>query len=146
MPTFVFTMADVHSKKVRSYNMSRIKGKNTKPEMLVRKFLFSHGYRYRLHVKKLPGKPDIVLPKYNIAIFIHGCFWHGHNDCKYYIIPKTRTDWWLDKINRNKTLDNKAVELLEKNGWRVIIIWECDLRPTKVENRLSTLLTELKNG
>jgi len=139
-------MADVHSKKVRSYNMSRIKGKNTKPEMLVRKFLFSHGYRYRLHVKKLPGKPDIVLPKYNIAIFIHGCFWHGHNDCKYYIIPKTRTDWWLDKINRNKTLDNKAVELLEKNGWRVIIIWECDLRPTKVENRLSTLLTELKNG
>jgi len=146
MPTFVFTMADVHSEKVRSYNMSRIKGKNTKPEMLVRRFLFSHGYRYRLHVKKLPGKPDIVLPKYNIAIFIHGCFWHGHNDCKYYIIPKTRTDWWLDKINRNKTLDNKAVELLEKNGWRVIIIWECDLRPAKVENRLSTLLTELKNG
>jgi DNA mismatch endonuclease, patch repair protein len=146
MPTFVFTMADVHSEKVRSYNMSRIKGKDTKPEMLVRRFLFSHGYRYRLHEKKLPGKPDIVLPKYNTAIFIHGCFWHGHNDCRYFIIPKTRTKWWLDKINRNKTLDNKAVELLEKNGWRVIIIWECDLRPAKVENRLSTLLTELKNG
>jgi DNA mismatch endonuclease, patch repair protein len=146
MPTFVFKMADVHSEKVRSYNMSRIKGKNTKPEMLVRRFLFSHGYRYRLHEKKLPGKPDIVLPKYNTAIFIHGCFWHGHNDCRYFIIPKTRTDWWLDKINRNKTLDNKSAELLEKNGWRVIVIWECDLRPAKVENRLSTLLTELKNG
>src|SRR5688572_14620702 len=84
-------MADVHSKEVRSYNMSRIKGKNTKPEMLVRKFLHANGFRYRLHAKKLPGKPDILLPKYKTVIFVHGCFWHGHEGCKYYVIPKTRT-------------------------------------------------------
>jgi DNA mismatch endonuclease (patch repair protein) len=85
-------MADVHNKETRSYNMSRIKGKNTKPEMLVRKFLHANGFRYRLHVKNLPGKPDIVLPKYKTVIFIHGCFWHGHENCKYFVVPKTRTE------------------------------------------------------
>ncbi|MBC7451038.1 MAG: DNA mismatch endonuclease Vsr [Cytophagales bacterium] len=85
-------MADVHSKEVRSYNMSQIKGKDTKPEMLVRKFLFSKGFRFRLHVKDLPGKPDIVLPKYRTVIFIHGCFWHGHEGCRYFVMPKTRTE------------------------------------------------------
>src|SRR5665647_1060941 len=95
-------MADVHDKQTRSYNMSQIKGKNTKPEMLVRKFLFSKGFRYRLHVKNLPGKPDILLPKYKTIIFVNGCFWHGHENCMYYVIPKTRTEWWLDKINRTK--------------------------------------------
>ena len=92
-------MADVHTKEIRSYNMSRIKGKNTKPEMLVPKFLYAHGYRYRIHDKKLPGKPDIVLPKYRTVIFVHGCFWHGHKDYKYFVVPKTRTDWWLNNIN-----------------------------------------------
>jgi DNA mismatch endonuclease (patch repair protein) len=88
-------MADVHTKKQRSFNMSRIKGKDTKPEMLVRKFLHANGFRYKLHDKKLPGKPDIVLPKYNTVIFVHGCFWHGHTNCKYFKIPQTRTQWWI---------------------------------------------------
>ena len=104
-------MADVHSKEIRSYNMSQIKGKNTKPEMLVRKFLHTNGFRYRLHVKNLPGKPDIVLPKYKTVVFVHGCFWHGHAHCKYFVVPKTRTDWWLNKINSNITNDAKAIKL-----------------------------------
>ncbi len=91
--------------------MSRIKGKNTKPEMLVRKFLHANGFRYRLHVKNLPGKPDIVLPKYKSVIFVHGGFWHGHEHCKYFVVPKTRTDWWLNKINSNITNDAKAIKL-----------------------------------
>ena len=92
-------MADVHTKKQRSYNMSRIKGKDTKPEMLVRKFLHANGFRYKLHDKKMPGKPDIVLTKYKTLIFVHGCFWHGQEGCKYFKIPQTRTEWWTDKIN-----------------------------------------------
>jgi DNA mismatch endonuclease (patch repair protein) len=91
----ILHMPDVHTPEQRSHNMSRIRSKDTKPEMLVRKFLFSLGFRYRLHTKKLPGKPDVVLPKYKTVIFIHGCFWHGHEGCRYFVIPKTRTDWWL---------------------------------------------------
>src|SRR6218665_2734895 len=102
-------MADVHSKEIRSYNMSRIKGKDTKPEILVRKFLFAKGLRYRLHDKQLPGKPDLVFPKYKKIVFIHGCFWHGHEGCKYFVVPKTRTDWWLSKINKNKEKDNDSI-------------------------------------
>lgn len=132
-------MADIHSQLTRSYNMSRIKGKNTKPEMLVRKFLFSQGFRYRLHDKSLPGKPDIILPKYKTLIFVHGCFWHGHEGCKYYVIPKTRTQWWLDKINTNKKNDNKAISALQDSGWRIIIIWECKLKPKTIHNTLKTL-------
>ena len=90
-------MADVHDKQTRSYNMSQIRSRNTKPELLVRKFLDAHGFRYRLHVKDLPGKPDLVLPKYKTVIFIHGCFWHGHENCKYFVVPKTTTEWWLTK-------------------------------------------------
>ena len=96
------TMADVHDKKTRSFNMSRIKGKDTKPEMVVRRFLFANGFRYCLHDKRFPGKPDIVLPKYKTVIFVHGCFWHGHEGCKYFVVPKTRTEWWLEKINSNR--------------------------------------------
>ena len=103
-------MSDVHNKATRSYNMSRIKSKNTRPEMLVRKFLHAQGFRYRLHEKKLPGKPDLVLPKYKTVIFIHGCFWHAHTHCKYYVIPKTRTDWWLNKINGNIANDDRSEE------------------------------------
>lgn len=106
-------MADVHSKIVRSYNVSRIKCKNTKPEMLVRKFLFANGFRYRLHDRKLPSKPDIVPPKYRSVIFVHGCFWHGHEECKYYVVPKTRTEWWLNKIKINKMNDSKAFTSLK---------------------------------
>ncbi len=125
--------------------MSRIKGKNTKPEMLVRQFLFSQGYRYRLHVKNLPGKPDIVLPKYKTVIFIHGCFWHGHKGCRYFVIPKTRTEWWMDKINRNSELDQNAVKALKKSGYKVIIIWECNLKSKTLFRTLSSLSTKLIN-
>ncbi|MGB8194391.1 MAG: very short patch repair endonuclease [Chitinophagaceae bacterium] len=138
-------MADVHSKEVRSYNMSRIKGKNTKPEMLVRKFLHAHGFRYRLHDKKLPGKPDIVLPKYKTAIFVHGCFWHGHEGCKYYVIPSTRTEWWVNKINSNITNDKKAIKTLEEARWNVLHIWECELKKNNIENTLQFILTILRN-
>ena len=136
-------MADVHDQQTRSYNMSRIKGKNTKPEMTVRLFLFANGYRYRLHDKKLPGKPDIVLPKYKTVIFVHGCFWHGHANCKYNVVPKTNTEWWLNKINGNIANDDKAVKALKEDGWKIITIWECDLKPVKVEKTLTALLKKL---
>ena len=133
-------MADVHSKETRSYNMSRIKGKNTKPEMLVRQFLHANGFRYRLHVKDLPGKPDIVLPKYKTVIFIQGCFWHGHDQCRYYVIPKTKTEWWLNKINGNKTKDIMNIESLKKSGWQVIEVWECELKPALRSQTLNRLI------
>ncbi len=123
--------------------MSQIKGKDTKPEILVRKFLFSKGFRYRLHVKTLPGKPDIVLPKYKTVIFVHGCFWHGHEGCKYFVVPKTRTDWWLNKINSNKTNDKKAIASLKKNRWKIITLWECDLKPTTIRFNLDKLYSKL---
>jgi DNA mismatch endonuclease, patch repair protein len=136
-------MADVHSKAVRSYNMSRIRSTNTKPEMLVRTFLHAQGYRYRLHDKKIPGKPDIVLPKYNTIIFIHGCFWHGHTNCKYYMVPKTNTEWWHNKINTNKANDARAVKALKKAGWKVIVVWECGLKAATIEKTLKALLQKL---
>ncbi len=136
-------MADVHNRATRSYNMSRIKGKDTKPEMLVRKFLHTNGYRYKLHDKKLPGKPDIVLPKYKTVIFVHGCFWHWHANCKYFVAPKTRTKWWLNKIHGNKANDEKAIKALKKDGWKVITVWECKIKPTKVEKTLTSILKKL---
>src|ERR1700710_2293127 len=136
-------MADVHSKEIRSYNMSRIRSKDTKPEMLVRRFLHKNGFRYRLHVKGLPGKPDIVLPKYKTVIFIHGCFWHGHEGCKYYVVPKTRTEWWLNKINSNTANDIKAEQSLKIKGWRVLTLWECDLKKNNIEATLLNLETEI---
>jgi DNA mismatch endonuclease (patch repair protein) len=140
---YFYNMADVHNKSTRSYNMSQIKGKNTKPEMLVRKFLHANGFRYRLHDKKLPGKPDIVLPKYKTVIFVHGCFWHGHEGCKYFKIPQTRTGWWTDKINGNKANDVKAVRALKKDRWKIINVWECDLKTAKVEKTLGTVLRKI---
>jgi DNA mismatch endonuclease (patch repair protein) len=137
---------DVHEPEVRSYNMRQIKGKNTKPEMVVRKFLFSKGFRYRLHVKNLPGKPDIVLPKYKTIIFVHGCFWHGHDGCKYFVVPKTRTEFWLTKINTNKRNDEKAKGLLKKAGWKIIIIWECELKPFSIEYTLLKLIAKISSG
>jgi DNA mismatch endonuclease, patch repair protein len=138
-------MADVHDKKTRSYNMSMIRSKNTKPEMLVRKFLHAQGFRYKLHDKKLPGKPDIVLPKYKTVIFIHGCFWHGHKDCRYFIVPKTRTEWWLNKINSNIANDTKAVKALKKDGWKIINLWECNLHSSKLNRTQSWLLRKLSS-
>lgn len=134
-------MADVHDKKTRSYNMSQVKGKDTKPELLVRRFLHANGFRFRLHRKDLPGKPDIVLPKYDTVIFINGCFWHGHEDCKYFTIPKTKTEWWKAKIEGNIANDKKSVLLLEEQGWNVITIWTCELKPKKIDHTLSELLS-----
>jgi DNA mismatch endonuclease, patch repair protein len=135
-------MADVHTKATRSYNMSRIRSKDTKPELLVRKFLFSKGFRFKLHDKALPGKPDIVLPKYRTVVFIHGCFWHGHKGCKYFVVPKTRTKWWLNKITTNKQHDSKNTRLLKKAGWKVITLWECNLKKAKLDKTLLKLLAE----
>jgi DNA mismatch endonuclease (patch repair protein) len=137
-------MADVHDKNTRSYNMSRIRAKDTKPEILVRKFLFSKGYRYRLHDKRLPGKPDIVLPKRKTVIFIHGCFWHGHKGCKYFVVPKTRTQWWLTKIVSNRNNDKRNMKLLRQEQWKVITIFECELKSGKRDRTLSGLLKRLK--
>jgi DNA mismatch endonuclease (patch repair protein) len=136
-------MADVHEPEVRSYNMSRIQAKDTKPEMLVRKFLHSNGFRYRLHVKDLPGKPDLVLPKYNSVIFVHGCFWHAHAGCEYFTIPKTRTNWWKEKLYGNKERDEKNIEKLKEDGWNVIVVWECELKPNKRKETLEKLTLQL---
>lgn len=119
---------DVHDKKTRSYNMLQIKGKNTKPEEMVRKYLFAQGFRYRKNDKKLPGTPDIVLPKYKTVIFVNGCFWHGHAGCKYFVWPKSNPDFWKRKIETNISRDRKIIELLEERGWNVIVIWECELK------------------
>lgn len=125
------------------FGMSRICSGNTKPEMLVRKFLHANGFRYSLHKKKLQGKPDIVLPKYKTIIFINGCFWHGHANCKYFVVPKTRTKFWLNKIASNKANDEKAAKALRKDGWKVITVLECKLKPGKVEKTLSSLLKKI---
>jgi DNA mismatch endonuclease (patch repair protein) len=132
-------MTDVHDKVTRSYNMSRIKGTNTKPEMLVRKFLHAKGLRYRLHNKDLPGKPDLTFPKYHTVIFINGCFWHGHKGCKYFVMPKTRTEWWSEKIEKNIKRDSKSLDDLKELGWYSLVIWECELKPDKREKTLSNL-------
>jgi DNA mismatch endonuclease (patch repair protein) len=137
-------MADVHSTATRSYNMSRIRSGNTKPEMLVRRYLHAQGFRYKLHDKTLPGKPDLVLPKYKTVIFIHGCFWHGHPRCQYFVMPKTRTEWWAEKINGNIAKDEKAIAALHHLGWKVIVVWECGLKKGSVEDTLSILAASLR--
>lgn len=123
--------------------MSQIGSKNTKPELMVRKYLHTQGFRYGLHSKELPGKPDLVLRKYRTVIFIHGCFWHGHAGCKYFVVPKTRTDWWIKKIERNQSKDQLSLERLKTLGWNIILIWECQLKPTKRENTLQRLHKKL---
>jgi len=142
-------MADVHDIATRSYNMSQIKGKDTKPEMLVRKYLHKNGFRYRLHNSNLPGKPDLTLNKYHAVIFVNGCFWHGHRGCKYFVLPKTRTEWWEDKIEETIERDVKAMKDLKELGWNSIVIWECELKPEKrnttLENILFTITKEAKN-
>ena len=137
-------MSDIFSFQKRSDIMSKIGGKNTKPEILVRKFLFSKGFRYRINVKTLPGNPDIVLPKYKTVIFINGCFWHGHN-CKKGKLPSSNIDFWREKISNNKSRDDKNSDLLIKLGWKVIIIWQCEIsNVNNREIRLEFLLEELR--
>lgn len=124
--------------------MSRIKGKNTKPEILVRKFLFSNGFRYKLNDKKLPGTPDLVFPRYKKVMFINGCFWHGHEGCKYFVVPKTRTEWWLNKINGNKRKDEESIRDLKNKGWDIIVVWECELKSSLKNATLNSIIEELK--
>ncbi len=121
-------MADDLTSQQRHYCMSRIHGKATKPEMMVRQWLWNKGYRYRLNVKSVPGKPDIVLRKYRTAIFVNGCFWHGHEGCSKYVVPKSNTKFWISKIERNKERDIKEYKALKEAGWQVIVIWECQLK------------------
>lgn len=137
-------MADVHTPKQRSYNMSQIRGKNTKPEELVRKYLFSKGFRYRKNDARLPGKPDIVLPKYKTVIFVNGCFWHAHEGCKYFVWPKNNSEFWREKISGNVKRDNRNNKELKDNGWRVITIWECELKSPKRQETLDTLVTAIR--
>lgn len=118
---------DIVSREKRRSMMSGIRSKDTKPEMRIRKALYSRGYRYRLHSSKIPGKPDIIMRKCNAVIFIHGCFWHGHN-CKLFRLPKTRTAFWENKINTNRKRDRQVISMLQKDGWRIAVIWECSMR------------------
>lgn len=136
-------MADRHTKEQRSYNMSRIRSNNTKPEILLRKSLFAKGFRYRINDKTLPGKPDIVLKKYKTVIFVNGCFWHGHKDCKYFVTPKTRTEFWLDKINGNQERDRKNISKLLEMEYQVITVWECDLKKDKFEDTAELIISKI---
>ncbi|WP_045688828.1 very short patch repair endonuclease [Hymenobacter sp. AT01-02] len=136
-------MADVHSTATRSYNMSQIKGKDTKPELVVRQYLHGQGLRFRLHQKELPGKPDIVLPRYRTAVFVHGCFWHGHEGCRYFVTPKTRTDFWMNKIGRNVANDLKQQAELATLGWKVVTIWECELKTHRRQETLAALVDNI---
>jgi DNA mismatch endonuclease (patch repair protein) len=133
---------DVVDPAKRSEMMAGIKSKNTKPEMLVRKFLHSEGFRYRLHSRKLPGSPDIVLPKYKKAIFVHGCFWHRHLNCKYATMPSSNVDRWRAKFQENVDRDIRTRSALEESGWKVIVVWECELR-SSLANRLNQLVREI---
>ena len=130
---------DKLSPQQRHNNMAAIHGKDTKPEMVVRRYLWGHGYRYRLNHPRLPGKPDIVMRKYRTCIFVNGCFWHGHEGCRYYTIPKTNTEFWVNKVKRNKERDLKVRHELAAMGWHSITIWECELKPFKREDTLESL-------
>lgn len=138
-------MADTKTPAERSENMSLIRSTNTKPEEIVRKYLFSHGFRYRKNDKRYPGKPDIVLPKYHTVVFVNGCFWHMHN-CSRSRLPKSNQFYWGPKIKRNIERDEQNRQKLEVTGWKVIIIWECELKKQMAEDRLSRLCDEIKEN
>ncbi|WP_295979974.1 DNA mismatch endonuclease Vsr [uncultured Akkermansia sp.] len=135
-------MSDIFSQTKRSDIMSKISSKDTKPEILVRKFLFSKGFRYRINVKTLPGKPDIVLPKYKTIIFVNGCFWHGH-DCKKGKLPSSNIDFWKNKILKNKLRDNENQAQLALLSWKVIVIWQCEIN--KIDKKIETFNKLLEN-
>ncbi len=136
-------MADNLTPPQRHIRMSQIKSKSTKPEMLVRKWLWAHGYRYRLNVKSVPGKADVVMRKYRTAIFVNGCFWHGHEGCKLHQIPKTNTLFWRNKIRQNQERDKKNYDLLTQAGWQVIVIWACNLTKDKLESTMQSVAVAL---
>jgi len=136
-------MADNLTVENRRYNMSQIKSTNSKPEEIVRKFLFSHGFRYRKNDRCLPGKPDIVLPKYKTIIFVHGCFWHCHDGCSDFVLPKSNQDYWHPKLEKNRLRDAEHKQRLIEMGWKIIIVWECELKKQKREMRLFQLCNEI---
>ena len=138
-------MSDIFSPERRSEIMSKISGKDTKPEILVRKFLFAQGLRFRKNDKRFPGKPDIVLPKYKTVVFIHGCFWHGHFNCRKSKLPETRKEFWEIKINSNIERDNRDLQKLKELGWQTIIVWQCELSSKKRIDSLNRLLNDIKN-
>ena len=138
-------MADNHSKEVRSMNMSRIRSTNSKPEEIVRKYLFSKGFRYRKNVKKLPGCPDIVLPKYKTVIFVNGCFWHKH-DCPRFVWPSSNQEYWKPKILRNVERDKNICRELSSMGWNVITIWECELKKKVFEGTMERVILQITSG
>ena len=138
-------MADVHTPAQRSFNMSRIRNKNTKPEELVRKYLFSQGFRYLKNDTRFPGKPDIVLPKYKTVIFVNGCFWHAHEGCKYFVWPKNNADFWKNKITGNIQRDLHNRQLLTDQGWNIITIWECELKKSALQATLDRLVVTLRS-
>lgn len=138
---------DTFSKKDRSRIMANISGASTKPEILVRKFLFANGFRFRINVKKLPGKPDIVLPKYKTIIMVHGCFWHGHDKCEAAKLPKSNLEYWGNKISRNMERDKQTIFSLLSLNWKVIVIWECELKNTAIRHqRLIGLLRQISES
>lgn len=136
---------DTLSAEQRHNNMAAIKGKGTKPEMIVRKFLWSRGFRYRVNNARLPGHPDLVLRKYRTCIFVNGCFWHGHKNCRYYVIPKTNTDFWIRKITRNIERDRQEQLQLSRMGWHCITVWECELKREKRDETLESLAYTLNH-
>lgn len=137
---------DNHSKEVRSFNMSKIKSKDTKPEEIVRKFLFSKGFRYRKNLTSLPGKPDIVLTKYKTIVFVNGCFWHKHEDCSRFIWPSSNIKYWKEKITRNVNRDFENYSKLEDMGWKVLIVWECELKKQCRQETLNRLYNDILTG
>ena len=140
-------MADVLTKDQRHRNMAAIHSASTKPELKLRHALWNLGFRYRVNDKRLPGKPDIVLPKYRTVIFVHGCFWHGHKNCLGYAVPKTNTEFWIEKIKRNQERDQETWRLLEAKGWYVIVVWECELNKKCLDNTISTVANQIRfNG
>lgn len=140
-------MADRLSKEERSELMSHIRSVNTKPEVALRRALWRRGFRYRVNVKNLPGSPDIVLPKHRTVVFVHGCFWHGHNGCKEYTVPKTNTEFWVNKVARNQERDQEVWRKLEAKGWSVVIVWECELVKAKFAGTVERVTVEIiENG
>lgn len=137
-------MIDIVDKKTRSRMMAGIRAKDTEPEMLVRRFLHGQGFRYSLHAKKLPGSPDLILTRFNLAIFVHGCFWHRHQGCKLSYVPKSNTDTWLAKFDKNIQRDRKQINQLADSGWRVIVIWECGLKSSQPD--LAWLPEAIRSG
>lgn len=136
-------MSDHLTPDQRHKNMVAIRAKDTKPEIIVRKYLWSHGYRYRLNHPRLPGKPDIVLRRYRTCIFVNGCFWHGHEGCKYFVMPQSRAEFWQAKIQRNQKRDHEVQKKLAKMGWHCITLWECQLKPNYKQTTLESLVYTL---